>query len=68
MVIDSDDDDSDDEYTDVTGSLVDMTSLMAIGGFRSQGPASAPSTPTTRVVTTNGLAVPPPNGSPSSAG
>jgi hypothetical protein len=32
MVINSDDDDSDDEYGDVRSSLIDMTSLMPIGG------------------------------------
>ena len=31
MVVYSDDDDSDDEYSDVTGSLIDMTTKMAIG-------------------------------------
>jgi len=31
MVVYSDDDDSDDEYSDVTGSLIDMTSKMPIG-------------------------------------
>src|SRR5882672_10788230 len=31
MVVNSDDDDSDDEYTDVTGSLIDMTTKMPIG-------------------------------------
>src|SRR5271166_2873456 len=31
MVVYSDDDDSDDEYSDVTGSLIDMTTMTAIG-------------------------------------
>jgi hypothetical protein len=31
MAVYSDDDDSDDEYSDVTGSLIDMTTKMAIG-------------------------------------
>jgi hypothetical protein len=31
MVVYSDDDDSDDEYTDVTGSLIDMTTKMPLG-------------------------------------
>jgi hypothetical protein len=32
MVVESDDDDSDDEYNDVLGSLIDMTTKLAIGG------------------------------------
>ncbi len=38
MAIYSDDDDSDDEYGDVTGSLIDMTTRTAIGGQGSMGP------------------------------
>jgi hypothetical protein len=62
MVINSDDDDSDDEYTDVTGSLIDMTTLMAIGGFRSQEPGFSTFYPDhTQYVSSNGLAEPPTN-------
>jgi hypothetical protein len=32
MVVESDDDDSDDEYNDVKGSLIDMATKLAIGG------------------------------------
>ncbi len=62
MVINSDDDDSDDEYSDVQGSLVDMTTLMAIGGFRSAEPGFSSFFPDhTEYVSSNGLAVPPTN-------
>ena len=62
MAINSDDDDSDDEYSDVTGSLIDMTTVMAIGGFRSQGPGFSSFFPDhTEYVTSNGLAQPPTN-------
>jgi hypothetical protein len=37
MVVYSDDDDSDDEYSDVTGSLIDMTTKMPIGNMNATG-------------------------------
>jgi hypothetical protein len=67
MTVYSDDDDSDDEYSDVTGSLIDMTSLSAIGtAYAGRGSGQPPGFSTfspdhTHYVTSNGLGRSPTN-------
>jgi hypothetical protein len=67
MVVYSDDNDSDDEYSDVTGSLIDMTTKMAIGtAYAGRGTGQPPGFSTfypdhTLYLTSNGLPNPPPN-------
>jgi hypothetical protein len=67
MVIYSDDDDSDDEYSDVTGSLLDMTNKTALGtAYAGRGTGQPPGFSTlspdhSHYVTSNGLAMAPTN-------
>jgi len=68
MVIYSDDDDSDDEYSDVLGSLIDMATRTAIGGTGggrvpgNQPPGFSTLSPThASYLSTNGLATTPTN-------
>ena len=67
MVVYSDDDDSDDEYGDVTGSLIDMTTKMPIGtAYAGRGSGQPPGfstlSPThSQYLTSNGLGTMPTN-------
>jgi hypothetical protein len=67
MVVYSDDDDSDDEYSDVTGSLIDMTTMNAIGtAYAGRGSGQPPGfsalSPThAYYVTSDGLGTAPTN-------
>jgi hypothetical protein len=67
MVVYSDDDDSDDEYGDVTGSLIDMTTKMPIGtAYAGRGTGQPPGfstlSPThSQYLTSNGLGTMPTN-------
>jgi hypothetical protein len=67
MVVYSDDNDSDDEYGDVTGSVIDMTTKMAIGmAYAGRGTGQPPGFSTfspdhALYLTSNGLPTPPPN-------
>jgi hypothetical protein len=67
MVVYSDDDDSDDEYGDVTGSLLDMTTKTAIGtAYAGRGTGQPPGFSTltpdrSSYVTSNGLGMAPTN-------
>jgi hypothetical protein len=67
MVVYSDDDDSDDEYSDVTGSLIDMANKMAIGtAYAGRGTGQPPGFSTMSpthayYLTTDGLGTSPTN-------
>ncbi|MGH7272730.1 MAG: hypothetical protein ACREJ3_20060 [Polyangiaceae bacterium] len=67
MVVYSDDDDSDDEYSDVTGSLIDMTNMSTVGtAFAGRGSGQPPGfsalSPThAYYVTSDGLGTSPTN-------
>jgi hypothetical protein len=67
MVVYSDDNDSDDEYSDVTGSDIDMTNKMPIGmAYAGRGTGQPPGFSTfspdhSLYLTSNGLPMPPPN-------